>query len=150
MNEKTSRQALYFVGLAVVVVLWTLIYALPRLNNIRTLEAESQGYMRQRQEIANSLAALERSRNDLPAPTPSTVSWLASHALKGLEKHLEGNNPYGNGLGSELKLRNIDAKQITKLFKTLGTVNLIVKSARLDDSDGDGRWNLEMMVEVPK
>ena len=30
MNEKNSRQALYYVLLLLVVILWTLVYALPR------------------------------------------------------------------------------------------------------------------------
>ncbi|MBQ7568425.1 hypothetical protein IJT17_06430 [bacterium] len=140
---------LYIVVLALVLLLWGTVYALPRLNRIRTLEAESQGYVRQRQEIANSIEALKRSRKDLPTPEPNTVSWLAAHGLSGIEKNLEANNPYNNGLGAQLKLRNIDERAIVKLLKKLCTVNLIIKSFKLEDADGDGRWNLEMMVEVP-
>ena len=150
MNEKQSRQLLFIVSLLLVLVLWALIYALPRLGQIRSLEKESQGYVRQRQEIANSLAAFKRSRKDLPAPQPNTTSWLAGHALTGLEKHLETNNPYNNGLGAQLKLRNIDEEAIVRLLKSLSTVNLIVNSFRIEDADGNGLWNLEMMVEVPR
>ena len=150
MSEKASRQALYYLGMAAAVLMWLAVYAIPRLHSVHELETESQGYVRQRQEIANSLAALTRSRRDLPDPAPNTVSWLAAHALTGLEKHLEINNPYGNGIGSQLKLRNINNAQIVRLLKALGEVNLIIKSFKAEDADGNGRWNLEMMVEVPK
>lgn len=149
MNNKQSRQLLYIVSLLLVLLLWVIVYAAPRLSKIHALEKESQGYVRQRQEIANSLAAFKRSRKDLPSPQPNTTSWLAGHALTGLEKHLETNNPYNNGLGAQLKLRNIDEAAVVKLLKSLSTVNLIVKSFKLEDADGNGLWNLEMMVEVP-
>ena len=150
MNEKQSRQVLYFVSLLLVLLLWASIYALPRLGKINALEKESQGYVRQRQEIANSLAAFKRSRNDLPLPQPNTTSWLAAHALEGLEKHLDTNNPYSNGLGAQLKLRNIDEETVVQLLNSLSTVNVIIKSFKLEDGDGNGLWNLEMMVEAPQ
>lgn len=150
MNEQTSRQVLYATAICLIVLLWTLIYALPRLNSVRSMEKESQGYLRQRQEIANALVALEQNRNNLPDPTPNTVSWLAKNAINGLEKHLDCNNPYGNGLGSQVKLRNLNESEITELLQTICKVNLVMKSFKIDDVDGDGRWNLEMMVEVPK
>lgn len=150
MNEQISKQALYVTILIVVVALWVFVYAIPRLSQVHALEQESLGYVRQRQEIANALAAYQRSRTDLPAPEPNTVSWLAAHALTGLEKHLDSNNPYKDGLGSQLKLRNIDKQQIIGLFDNINKVNLIITSLKLEDADGDGRWNVEMMVEVPQ
>ena len=67
-----------------------------------------------------------------------------------MEKHLDSNNPYKDGLGSQLKLRNIDKQQIIDLFDKINKVNLIITSLKLEDADGDGRWNVEMMVEVPQ
>ncbi len=149
MNEKNSRQALYYVLLLLVVILWTLVYAIPRYRQISELNKESQGYVMERQTIANSLAAFQRSQRDLPAPQPNTVSWLTKNALAGLEKHLECNNPFNNGLGAQVKLRNITADDITELMEKLCTVNLVIKSCKLEDQDGNGRWNLDLMVEVP-
>lgn len=150
MNEQTPRQTIYIGILIAVTALWTFVYALPRLSQVHTLEQESQGYARQRQEIANALAAYQRSRSDLPAPDPNTVSWLAANALTGLEKNLDSNNPYKDGKGSELKLRNIDGEQVAALFEKLNKVNLIITSLKMEDADGNGRWNVEMMVEVPQ
>ena len=149
MKENDSKQALYAGILAFIVLIWVFAYALPRWRSISALEQESQGYAKERQSIANSLATLQRSHSDLQDPQPNTVSWINKNALRGLEKNLDSNNPYGEGKGAQLKLRKVSADSIVQLVKKLGTVNLVIKSFKLEDSDGDGYWNIELMVEVP-
>lgn len=149
MRDKNSQQALYAAILAVIVLLWALVYAVPRWKAIGALERESQGYAKERQNIANSLAALQRSRSDLEAPQPNAVAWIAAHALEGLDRNVECNNPYKNGQGAQLKLRKITASDIDNLLRQLSTVSFVITSFKLEDSDGDGFWNLELMVEVP-
>ena len=59
------------------------------------------------------------------------------------------NNPYKNSQGVQVKLRGITAEQITEILDSMRPVNLIIKKFQLEDNNGDGKWNLEFMVEVP-
>ena len=74
---------------------------------------------------------------------------MSTSVLKNLEKNVESNNPYKNSQGVQVKLRSVTAEQITELLDSMRATNVIIKSFSLDDSDGNGRWNLEFMVEVP-
>ena len=90
-----------------------------------------------------------RSKNSKAVPNPNTASWMSTSVLKNLEKNVESNNPYKNSQGVQVKLRSVTAEQITELLDSMRATNVIIKSFSLDDSDGNGRWNLEFMVEVP-
>lgn len=149
MNEKNSQQLLYFAGIIILTAAWLFGYAVPRMGDTRTVEAQLAALQTSRSAIADGLRDYANTKIDKPAPTPNTAAWLTSHALQGLDKNLEANSPYGNGQGSQLKLRAVTAQQISRLMEHLRSVNIIVKSLKLDDPDGDGKWNLEMMAEVP-
>ena len=88
-------------------------------------------------------------RRPAPDPQPNVAGWLTRHALAGLENHLDANNPYKEGSGAQLKLRSLQADQVARFLSTLRQVNLVVDRLYLQDRDGNGRWDMEIYVEVP-
>lgn len=149
MNEGAPRWVLWTAGLGLVLLIWLFAYALPRIGELERLEAATARFDRDRGRIAEALASYGGINPTAPNPTPNTSGWISQNALTGLESHLDFNNPYGNGKGASVKLRSLRADQVARFLSQLRTVNLIVKSMKLQDRDGDGRWDLELMVEVP-
>lgn len=150
MKDKKINQHLYLILAALFVLLWMFAYAVPRMSDTKRLQQESADLIQERRSITNALAAYAELPVPPPLPTPNTVSWISKNALKGLDNHLECNNPYSNGKGAQVKLRAIKADQASAFLSELRTVNLMIKSIKLEDTDGDGRWNLEVMVEAPQ
>lgn len=149
MNEGLPRGVVWGAGLGLVLLLWLFAYAMPRMRALSDLDAATARFERDRPRIAEALASYGGLKRDLPNPSPNASGWISQNALTGLEKHLDFNNPYGNGKGADVKLRNLRADQVARFLSQLRTVNLIVKTMKLQDRDGDGRWDLELMVEVP-
>lgn len=148
MNE-TPRGLVWAAGLGLVLLLWLLVYAMPRMQELDALQESTARFDRDRGRIAEALASYGGLKRNVPNPTPNASGWITQNALTGLESHLDFNNPYGNGKGASVKLRSLRADQVARFLSQLRTVNLIVKSMKLQDRDGDGRWDLELMVEVP-
>lgn len=149
MSEGLPRWVWVSAAVALIVLLWIFAYALPRMNEIGELEAANAAFERDRGRIAEALASYAGLRRALPEPTPNTSGWIASNAITGLENHLDFNNPYKNGQGSHVKFRNLRAEQVARFLSALRRVNVVVNTMSLQDRDGDGRWDLELMVEVP-
>lgn len=149
MSDGIPRWAVWAVGLGVVLLIWLFAYAMPRMRDLERLEEATGRFEQDRGRIAEALASFGGLRQDAPNPTPNASGWISQKALSGLESHLDFNNPYGNGKGASVKLRSLRVDQVARFLSQLRTVNLIVKSMKLQDRDGDGRWDLEMMVEVP-
>lgn len=149
MNQNLSPRAIFYIGLVLVALVWTLAYALPRYRETAALERRAESLRLERQGITQALEDYARSKSLKGAPAPNTAAWVTSKALQGLEKNIDSNSPYKNGQGVQLKLRALSADQITTLLNSMRQVNLILRSFKLDDLDGNGKWNLELMVEVP-
>lgn len=149
MNQQISKKVIFIIILALTALLWLFVYALPRLDGISSAEQRAEGLRRERSSIVRSLQDFADSNYERPNPSPNTSAWMSSHALKGLDKNIEANAPYKNSQGVQIKLRAVTAKDITEILDSMRSVNLIIKSFKLDDSDGDGKWNLEFMAEVP-
>ncbi|MGM9999307.1 MAG: hypothetical protein ACI38Q_07985 [Candidatus Bruticola sp.] len=149
MNQNVSRQLLFAASLIVVALLWGFIYALPRYKSTAAAETRATGLRAERKGITRAMQDFSRSKSSKTAPSPNTAAWMSTSILKKLEKNVESNNPYKNSQGVQLKLRSVTAGQITDMLDSMRSVNVVIKSFKLDDSDGNGRWNLELMVEVP-
>lgn len=149
MNGSVPRWAAWVAGLGVLALVWVFAYAIPRMRDLERLEQSTARFERDRGAIAEALAGYAGVRRDLPNPSPNTSGWISQNALSGLESHLDFNNPYGNGKGAQVKLRALRADQVSRFLTHLRRVNLVVKTMKLQDRDGDGRWELELMVEVP-
>ncbi|MBQ7529673.1 hypothetical protein IJT10_07200 [bacterium] len=149
MNPNTSKQLLFVLSLIAIILMWSLLYAVPRYKSTGELEARSIKLRSERANITQAIEDFVDSNYDKPAPTPNAMSWLTSHTLQGLDKQIEMNNPYKNSQGVQVKLRGITAEQITEILDSMRPVNLIIKKFQLEDNNGDGKWNLEFMVEVP-
>lgn len=149
MNQNVSKQLLFIVILLLVALLWALFYAVPSYKAISATEARVARLRLERKGITQAMQDFSRSKNSKAVPNPNTASWMSTSVLKNLEKNVESNNPYKNSQGVQVKLRSVTAEQITELLDSMRATNVIIKSFSLDDSDGNGRWNLEFMVEVP-
>jgi len=132
-----------------VCLLWVVAYALPRCRSLTHLEGQTATFERDRSALAQALEKHSGVKSQVPQPAPYTSAWVSQKALSGLEDHLDFNTPYGEGKVTEIKLRALKADQVSTFLSRLVQVNLIVKSLKLEDRDGDGRWNLQIMVEVP-
>ncbi len=144
-----TRQIGWLAGVALLGLVWLLAYALPRLRELDRLQLATSRFESQRGALALALEGHALTRRDLPRPTPNASGWISQNALNGLEQNLDFNNPYGEGRGAQVKLRALRADQVSAFLTRLVQVDLVVKSLKLEDRDGDGRWELEMMVEVP-
>lgn len=149
MNQNLSKQLLFLVALALLALVWAVSYAIPRYKAIGETEARVARLRSERNGITQAMQDFSRSKSSKAAPNPNTAAWMNTSVLKSLEKNVESNNPYKNSQGVQVKLRSVTAEQITELLDAMRTTNVVVKSFNLDDSDGNGRWNLEFMVEVP-
>ena len=146
---RRTSQWTWLALVALLGLLWVVAYALPRTRDLTRLEQQTTGFERDRAALALALEGYAGTRRQLPLPTPSTSGWISQKALSGLESHLDFNNPYDEGKGAQVKLRALRADQVSGFLTRLLQVDLVVKSMKLEDRDGDGRWDLEMMVEVP-
>ncbi|MBQ7502160.1 hypothetical protein IJT93_05520 [bacterium] len=149
MNQQQSRKVIFIILLALTALLWLFVYALPRLDVIAEAELRAETLRRERSSIVRSLQDFADSNYERPNPEPNTSAWMSRHALKGLDKNIEANAPYKNSQGVQIKLRAVTAKDITEILDSMRSVNLIIKTFKLSDPDGDGKWNLEFMAEVP-
>lgn len=149
MNQNVSKQLLFIVILALVALLWAIFYAVPRYKTIGETESKVSRLRLERKGITQAMQDFSRSKSSKAVPNPNTAAWMNTSVLKNLEKNVESNNPYKNSQGVQVKLRSVTAEQITELLDSMRTTNVVIKSFNLDDSDGNGRWNLEFMVEVP-
>lgn len=140
------------------VILLTLVfiygYALPRKHSVEALEQEIVGLESARGDLAKLLPEVSRLRQRVPNPPSADQkidlrSWIAKNALTGLEKNLTSNDTFAQGAGAAVKLRKMSPAQVVRFMGELTRVNLMLERLVLNDWDGDGRWDLELMVKVP-
>lgn len=135
---------------ALVALLFVTLYLPPRLAHNAELRARIRQFDARRAEMVALLEEAGSLRRPPPDPRPSVPAWITANALRGLEDHLDYNNPYQNGQGAEVKLRSLTPGQVASFLGRLGRVNLILQKVTLDDRTGDGRWDLVIQVEVPR
>ena len=104
-----------------------------------------------RQEVAVLLPEVARTAPTTPLPTPDVRSWVAANALSGMDKNLFlANDGYLQGKGAQVKLRRMSPAQAAQFMSALTRVRLMVERMQLQDSDGDGRWDMEISLKVPQ
>ena len=52
--------------------------------------------------------------------------------------------------GAQVKLRRLTPEDAAKFMSSLTRVRLVVERMQLQDSDGDGRWDMEINLKVPE
>lgn len=139
-------------GAAVTVfLLFLLVYYLPRSNQLSETKDKIQNLQTVRQEVSVLLPEVARTAPTTPLPTPDVRSWVAANALSGMDKNLFlANDGYLQGKGAQVKLRRMSPAQAAQFMSALTRVRLIVERMQLQDSDGDGRWDMEISLKVPQ
>lgn len=134
-----------------VFLLFVLIYYLPRTNQLSETKDKIQNLQTVRQEVAVLLPEVARTAPTTPLPTPDVRSWVAANALTGMDKNLFlANDGYLQGKGAQVKLRRMSPAQAAQFMSALTRVRLMVERMQLQDSDGDGRWDMEINLKVPQ
>ncbi len=133
-------------------LLFVAVYLFPRNAEIKASQARAVALMKARQEIALLLPQVAQSAQTAPEPTPNVRAWITSQALKGIDqaKQVSANDGYLGGKGAKVKLRKLTPEQAAKFFSELTRVRLSVERMVLQDSDGDGFWDLEIDLKVPE
>lgn len=103
-----------------------------------------------RQEVSLLLPEVARTAPSKPIPQPDVRSWVSAHALTGIEKNMVANDSYLQGQGAQIKLRRLTPQQAATFMSSITRVRLVVEQLQLQDSDSDGRWDLEINLKVPK
>lgn len=133
----------------VVFLLFVLAYLGPRSAELRRLRESIQSLTAVRQEVTLLLPQVQQSAFTLPEPTDNVRSWVSAEALKGIEKQLVANDGYLEGKGAKVKLRRLSPAQAAQFFSQLTRVRLVIERLVMQDSDRDGRWDMEIDVRVP-
>ncbi len=151
MKETTvwDRNVVALVGSGVVFVLFLLAYFFPRQNQLQTTRESIKTLNTTRQEVSVLLPLVARTAFTSPIPSPDVRSWIAANALGGLEKNLVANDGYLEGKGAQVKLRRMSPDQAARFLSQLTRVRLVIERMTLQDSDGDGRWDMEINLKVP-
>lgn len=127
------------------------VWGLWRNQTLIALEAQVRDEeSAQRRFLATLALAAQDSQPLPPSPKPDTAGWLASNALRGLERRLLANTPAAGGAGAEIKLRNLKPEEVVRFLQQLTKVNLVVKRLVLSDLGSRSLWELQMLVETPR
>lgn len=145
--EKNTIGAFAAVG---VFLLFLVAYWLPRSATLRQSRESVQKLQSVRQEVAVLLPEVARTVPTTPMPTPDVRSWVTANALKGIEKNVVANDGYLQNKGAQLKLRRLSPNQTAQFLSSLTRARLSVDRMQLQDSDGDGRWDMEISLKVPQ
>ncbi len=155
MATERSLNPAVIAGVVIVLVLvFVYGYAVPRHRSNQALAQEIQQLEQVRGQLLALLPEVEKLHQKVPDPPssddrPDLRSWIAQNALIGLEKNLISNDSYAQGAGASVKLRKLSPAQTVRFFGELTRVNLMLERLDLNDWDGDGRWDIELMVRVP-
>jgi type II secretory pathway component PulM len=132
-----------------VFLVFLLVYYLPRTAQLRRERESLQQLSSTRQEVALLLPQVVQSAFTTPEPADNVRSWIAAEALPGLEKQLVANDGYLEGKGAQVKLHRMSPQQASQFLSQLTKVRLVVERMLLQDSDRDGRWDMEIDLRVP-
>jgi hypothetical protein len=130
-------------------LLFLALYFFPRTTQLQRTRDRVKDLTTTRQEVALLLPQVVQSAFTTPEPADNVRSWVAAEALKGMEKQLVANDGYMEGKGAQVKLRRLTPQQAGKFLSDLTKVRLVVERMTLQDSDRDGRWDMEIDLKVP-
>lgn len=134
-------------GILVLLFLW----GLWRNQALNTLAAQVREEESAQRRFLSTLALAAQDSQPLPpSPKPDTAGWLASNALRGLDRRLLSNVPVAGGAGAEIKLRNLKPEEVVRFLQQLTKVNLIVRRLMLSDLGSRSLWELHLIVESPR
>lgn len=149
-NESMDKNLLAMVVTAIVFVLFLVSYVMPRSGTLRQTNESIEKLQTVRQEVAVLLPEVARTVPTTPLPEPDVRTWIATNSLAGIEKNLIANDGYLQGQGAQVKLRRLKPEEAAKFLSSLTRVRLVVERMQLQDSDGDGRWDMEINLKVPE
>lgn len=133
-------------------LLFVAVYMVPRAAELRGTKESIVNLTKARQEVSLILPQVAQTALTAPEPTPNVRAWITSQAFKGLDqaKQVSVNDGYLEGKGAKVKLRKLKPDQAARFLAQLTRVRLVVERMVLQDSDGDGYWDLEIDVKVPQ
>lgn len=134
----------------VIFVLFLTVYFLPRSRSVAEHQDRIEKLQSLRQEVTLLLPEVARTVPTTPLPEPDVRSWVTANALSGMEKNLVANDGYLQGKGAQVKLRRLTPDQAAKFISSLTRARLIIERMELQDSDYDGRWDMEISLRVPE
>jgi type II secretory pathway component PulM len=149
-NESLDKNLVAMAATAIVFVLFLAIYAIPRSSTLRETRNSIDELQTVRQEVAVLLPEVARTVPTTPLPQPDVRTWIANNSLAGIEKNLIANDGYDQGKGAQVKLRRLRPEDAAQFMSNLTRVRLVVERMQLQDSDGDGRWDMEISLKVPE
>lgn len=147
LDKDRNLVALTSVGL--VFLLFLVFYYLPRSAQLQETRQAIQALTTTRQEVAILLPQVIETAFTTPEPADNVRSWISTEALKGLEKQMIVNDGYLEGKGAQVKLRRLSAPQVGQFFSQLTRARLVIERMTLQDSDRDGRWDMDIDLRVP-
>ena len=133
----------------VIFVLFLVAYYLPRQSEFRQSRETLKTLGTTRQEVALMLPQLVQTAFTTPEPADNVRSWISAEALRGLEKQMVSNDGILAGKGAKVKLRRLSPQQASSFLSQLTRVRLEVEHMILQDSDHDGRWDMDIDLKVP-
>jgi len=148
-REPWDKNLLALIAATVIFVLFFLVYFLPRSGSLRESRQTIDKLRTVRQEVSVLLPEVARTVPTTPLPQPDVRTWVATNALSGIEEHIVANDGYLQGKGAQVKLRKLTPKEVAQFFSALTRARLVIERMQLQDSDGDGNWDLEINLKVP-
>ena len=148
-SESLDRNLVALISASVIFVLFLLIYFFPRLKSLNETEQSVDTLLSLRQEVSVILPEVGRTAPTTPLPEPDVRTWIASNTFQGIEQNMAANDGYLQGQGAQVKLKRLTAEQTARFMSSLTKVRLVVERMQLQDSDTDGRWDLEINLKVP-
>jgi hypothetical protein len=133
------------------ILMLLLLWGVWRQQSLHSLQAQVREEESSQRRFLSTLAVAAQDSQPLPPnPKPDTAGWLASNALRGLERRLLANTPAAGGAGAEIKLRNLKPEEVVRFLQQLTKVNLIVRRMVLSDLGSRSLWELQLLVETPQ
>lgn len=149
-NDGWDKNIVALAGCAGFFLLFSLFYIFPRSREMARTNQSIESLRTARQEVAAVLPEVSGSALTTPLPQGEVQSWISGQCLAGMVKNLVANDGYLKGQGAKVKLRRLTPQQAAVFLSRLTRVRLEVERMELQDSDGDGRWDMEIQVKVPQ
>ena len=130
--------------------LFLLLYFFPRSSSLSKTKDSIEVLQGVRQEVSVLLPEVARTSSLTPLPLPDVRTWVAANTLSGIENNLVANDGYLEGKGAQVKLRRLSPRQAVRFMSSLTRARLVIERMELQDSDGDGRWDMDISLKVPK
>lgn len=149
MEDKWDKNVVALLACGGFFLLFLLFYIFPRSRQLGTTAESIENLQSIRQEVSLVLPKVAATTSTVPVPQPDVRSWVAGNCLGGIEKKLVVNDGYLNGMGAKVKLRKLSPQEAAVFLSKLTQVRLQIERMELQDSDTDGRWDLDIQVKVP-